>query len=74
MTKHLPRGRDWLRAEGRQARRAAVPAILAGVLGVALAIVQAGCVADVLGSALVGDYAGALPLIGFVLPRWPAPR
>ncbi len=67
MTKHLPRGRDWLRAEGRQARRAAVPAILAGVLGVALAIVQAGCVADVLGSALVGDYAGALPLIGFVV-------
>ncbi len=45
-------GKDWLRAETRVARRTARPVIALGLLGTALAVLQAGAVATILGNAL----------------------
>ncbi len=48
-------GKDWLRAESRRARRAARPAILLGLAGTVLAIVQAASIAAILGGALAAQ-------------------
>ena len=48
------RASGWLRAQSRQARRRARLPVGLGLVNTALAIVQAGCMADVLGTALAG--------------------
>ena len=52
-------GKDWLRGETRRARRGARPVILLGLLGTVLAVLQAGAVAWILGSALAAQLAPA---------------
>ena len=58
----------WLRQQSRLGRVAARPVVLWGLLGVALALGQAGCVALVLDAALSPAGSGSLwPLGGFVV-------
>ena len=52
-------GKDWLRAETRLGRRGARPAILLGLGGTVLAIVQTGAIATILGGALSAHLAPA---------------
>jgi ATP-binding cassette subfamily C protein CydD len=59
--------RAWLRGEQRAGRRAAKPVVLLGVLGTAMAVGQAWCIATVLAAALTRRPADTLPLLaGFV--------
>ena len=48
-------GRDWLRRQTALGRQAARPVVALGLLATLLAIVQAGCAATILGTALVGQ-------------------
>jgi ATP-binding cassette subfamily C protein CydD len=60
--------RAWLRAEQCAGRRAAKPVVLLGVLGTAMAVGQAWCIAMVLTAALTRRTADTLPLLaGFVI-------
>ncbi len=60
-------GRAWLRTETAAGRKAALPAVLFGLAGVALAIGQTGCVAAILGAALSRQApAAAWAVAGFV--------
>jgi ATP-binding cassette subfamily C protein CydD len=57
--------RAWTREQTRLGSRAARPVILLGLLGTALALGQAWCMAVVLASALTGHGMAPLPLVGF---------
>lgn len=52
-------GKDWLRSETRLGRKAARPAILLGLFGTMLAILQAASIAAILGGALRAQLAPA---------------
>ncbi len=58
--------RDWVRAETRSGRRAALPVVGAGLANVALAVLQAGCVAAILGAALAGEGLARPMLLGVI--------
>ncbi len=59
MSRPSTTGQEWLRSETRQGRRSARPAILLGLLGTVLAIVQAAAIAAILGSALASQAGAA---------------
>jgi ATP-binding cassette subfamily C protein CydD len=59
MSEPTKAGRIWLRAETKLGRRAARPVVVAGLLGTYLALVQAFCVAAILGGALAAWQAGS---------------
>ncbi len=68
MSEKNPQEAAWLKAESRAARRLVAPLIGLGLVGVALGIGQAGCIAAILAHALTGRPAGvAMPLAGFAL-------
>ena len=61
-------GQAWLKEQARRARRRAAPAIALGLAGSALAVLQAGCAAAILGAALRGQaQPAAWALAGFAL-------
>ena len=62
--------KTWLRGQGKAARRDAMPAIMLGLTGIGLAVVQAACAALVLRGALAGAGLAAVPswaLAGFAV-------
>ncbi len=68
MSEKNPQEAAWLKAESRAARRLVAPLIGLGLVGVALGIGQAGCIAAILAHALTGRPASvAMPLAGFAL-------
>ena len=60
-------GRTWLRSETRRGRQAARPVVALGVVGTLLAILQAGCVALILGAALLFRAAPGWAFAGFAV-------
>jgi ATP-binding cassette, subfamily C, bacterial CydD len=68
MTDSKQGARVWLRDQGKIARRDAAPAIMLGLAGTGLAVVQAGCAAVILRGALAGaGLASVWALAGFAV-------
>ena len=59
--------RAWTREQTRLGARAARPVIAFGLLGIALALGQAWCMATVLATALTGHGVAPAPLVGFAV-------
>jgi ATP-binding cassette subfamily C protein CydD len=57
--------RAWTRQQTRLGRRAALPVVILGLLGTALAVAQAWCIAAVLGAGLGGQGRPLGPLVAF---------
>ncbi len=63
MSSQTQGGRDWLRSQTRTGRQAARPVIVLGLLNTLLATAQAGCIAAILGAALVARSRASLWLV-----------